>query len=226
MADVERFLMVPEQKYNNLLIQIKQLRASVNDNHSQISTPSQTDSSRVKESNNNADVEDVSEMEYPERRKNQLHADIDTYNSDTDVDETIDDANNSLPERIILTAIPRQYRSRSKRLLEIIKDHVKWDSKGQILKDDNNIIQGSHISDLLRDIQIPYKNIEIPGRAYFKGVLSKLHIPKCLVAVDCNRNKDNATAEQSKVVSLPKPKAKRKSTPESKTDIVKEWLSY
>ena len=98
-------------------------------------------------------------------------------------DEIVSTRNDALPVNRILAAIPLKFRSKTQRLLEYLGDDITWNSLGELIRDDGNVIQGSHISDLVKDLYYNFKKKDLIGKDYFSAKLEQLHVPASLKGV-------------------------------------------
>lgn len=81
---------------------------------------------------------------------------------------------------VILSAIPKNYRTRAKALLNHItadpQQRLKWNRHGELIHD-GRLIPGSHITDLLKNSQRQYKHVQPVGLEEFQDSLKELNIP-------------------------------------------------
>ena len=204
MADIERFLMIPADRYQHMLTQLNQLKKQIADQHQSPSnlhqsssdrsepdthTPMEVDHDPIPQPNDHVPQSTQSNHTFQSDQGGSQHAGLTTEdrNSHTS-DETVstdhtaseDKTTKRMAKTRILTAIPRQYRSRASRLLDLLGTKLDWDDKGQLVKHNGDVVKGSHISDLLRDTQVPYKSIVVEGRDYFHKIMDEVHVPNCL----------------------------------------------
>jgi hypothetical protein len=85
-----------------------------------------------------------------------------------------------LSEAIILSTLPKMYRSKSSALLKYLGDELKWNQTGELVINGEDI-KGTHIADLLRDIQHQFKNFHPMGRNRFWNMVQKANVPKYLI---------------------------------------------
>ena len=83
----------------------------------------------------------------------------------------------------VLAAIPKKFRSKGQRLLEYAGDNLRWNVKGEIIRDDNQVVIGSHMSDLIKDMYYSYKKKDLAGKSVFETRLKELHVPISLMGV-------------------------------------------
>ena len=89
-----------------------------------------------------------------------------------------------LDTEVILSAIPKNYRTRAKALLNHIsvdpQHRLRWNQWGELVYHDQ-VIPGSHITDLLKNSQRHYKHSQPMGLHEFHEGLKELNIPIGLV---------------------------------------------
>ena len=80
---------------------------------------------------------------------------------------------------VIIACLPKRNRSKAQQLLEYIEKHPKldWNNQGNLLVD-SNLVEYSHIVDLLHDALNPTKH-EPVGREVFYKQLE--HVPRSLI---------------------------------------------
>jgi hypothetical protein len=108
----------------------------------------------------------------------------------------LDKPSTSLKESLILSSLPKPYRSKAAALLKYVGDGVKWTNSGELVIE-GEIIRNSHITDLLRDIQHQYKNFYPKGRNRFWNFVQKSNTPKYLIG---NKHYFTEAVEQSKEI--------------------------
>ncbi len=95
-----------------------------------------------------------------------------------------DERDYGLDVDIILSAIPKNYKTRARALLNhIIADpqhRLRWNQQGELIYH-GKVIHGSHITDLLKNSQRQYRHSQPVGLDEFKNGLKELNIPVGLV---------------------------------------------
>ena len=85
--------------------------------------------------------------------------------------------------RFITMSTPRQYRSRAETLFDFVESRVRFNEKGEIMDDNGQVIENSHIDDLLqhavRDMR--RKLGEPVGWPYFLNMLRRENVPHNIV---------------------------------------------
>ena len=85
-----------------------------------------------------------------------------------------------LDVEVILSAIPKNYRNRARALLNHItadpQQRLQWNDQGELIYHDN-VIHGSHITDLVKNSQRQYKHSQPVGLTEFQDGLRQLNIP-------------------------------------------------
>lgn len=102
------------------------------------------------------------------------------------VETNIEATNQSLSEDIILLSIPKVMQNKAKALLEYLQHipSITWNEIGEVVLD-NEVISGSHISDLVKRCVFPHKSFHPIGLDSFYSVLLKSNIRKgLLVPID------------------------------------------
>lgn len=80
---------------------------------------------------------------------------------------------------------PKPYRHRAQSLLQSIEPYVKFNDRGEILDDNNQVIENSRIDDLIQHaVRDRRRNITPRAWNYFVSILKKHNIPKTIL----NRN--------------------------------------
>lgn len=91
---------------------------------------------------------------------------------------------NGLDVDIILSAIPKNFRTRAKALLNHIaadpQQRLRWNQQGELIYH-GKLIPGSHITDLLKNSQRQYRHSSPVGLKEFQDGLKELNIPIGLV---------------------------------------------
>lgn len=92
---------------------------------------------------------------------------------------------NGLDEEIILSAIPKNYKTRVQALLNHMtadpQHRLQWNKKGELIYH-GQVIPGSHITDLLKNSQRQYKHAPV-GLQEFQDGLKEINIPIGLLEV-------------------------------------------
>lgn len=87
---------------------------------------------------------------------------------------------NGLDVDIILSAIPKNFRTRARALLNHItadpEQRLRWNGQGELIYH-GKVIPGSHITDLLKNSQRQYKHSMPMGLEEFQDGLRELNIP-------------------------------------------------
>ena len=97
------------------------------------------------------------------------------------------DHSSMLSDEVIVVAMPRNYKNKAKALLEHIRagDVLKWNEKGELIdeSDEDRVISGSHITDLLKDLSLRDYSGDTPeGGEYFLKNIALQNIPLCLIS--------------------------------------------
>ena len=89
----------------------------------------------------------------------------------------------ALDTHVILSAIPKNYKRRAEALLNHItadpQHRLQWNSQGELIYH-GKTIHGSHITDLIKNSQRPYRK-QPAGEEEFQRGLQELNIPIGLV---------------------------------------------
>ena len=97
----------------------------------------------------------VQTLQYDERNApptEAKHKDLDTIGQ---VDDTGLLESDPLTLDNILLGLPARYKRKSEALLKLIHGKIFWDSKGQLLDENDTPIQHSHMTDLLGHLHLP-----------------------------------------------------------------------
>lgn len=91
---------------------------------------------------------------------------------------------NGLDVEVILSAIPKNFRTRARALMNHIvadpQQRIHWNAQGELIYH-GEVIPGSHITDLLKNSQRQYKHSMPVGQEEFQDGLKELNIPIGLV---------------------------------------------
>ena len=85
--------------------------------------------------------------------------------------------------RFITMSTPRQYRSRAETLFDFVESRVRFNEKGEIMDENGQVIQNSHIDDLLQHaVRDMRRNLGEPvGWPYFLNMLRRENVPHNIV---------------------------------------------
>jgi len=85
-----------------------------------------------------------------------------------------------LDTEVILSAIPKNYKTRAQALLNHItadpQHRLRWNQQGELIYR-GQVIPGSHITDLLKNSQRQYRHSQPVGVREFQDGLKELNIP-------------------------------------------------
>lgn len=145
-----------------------------------------------------------------------------------------------------LFGLPARYKRNVSAILNHLKDHgniLSWNHRGEIIYK-NHVIEGSNISDLLKDSQRHYKNLDPYGGKEFYRAWAELNIPEGLLGnekrqLEVRYYKNNPEAQyMSPPPGIPqreslkhfpskvrKRQVYRKVTPRVRLTRGKQWLS-
>ena len=74
---------------------------------------------------------------------------------------------------------PRPYRTRAEALFQSIQQHLNVNEKGEVIKDDNTVIESSRYEDLIQHaVRDRRRNFTPTGWSYFVNLLKKHNVPK------------------------------------------------
>lgn len=74
---------------------------------------------------------------------------------------------------------PKPYRTRAEALFQSIEPHLNVNEKGEIIKEDNNVIQSSRYEDLIQHaVRDRRRNFTPTGWTYFLELLKKHNVPR------------------------------------------------
>ena len=144
--------------------------------------------------------------------------------------EEADPPSEGIDTTLILQAIPKMYRNKAATILSHIAngDILQWNNRGEIVYKGKHV-PFSHITDLLRDTQHEYKNVDLAGMSEFYQALVELNIPEGLIGHLQRRQ----MMRKNKLLSNNHVTAKRDETSDKarpsrgssqKTDILKKWI--
>jgi len=96
---------------------------------------------------------------------------------------TTQEEESHLDTDIIMSAIPKNYRTRAQALLNHItadpQHRLRWNTRGELVYQ-GQVIPGSHITDLLKNSQRQYKHAPM-GLNEFEAGLKELNVPTGLM---------------------------------------------
>lgn len=74
---------------------------------------------------------------------------------------------------------PRPYRTRAEALFQSIQQYLNVNEKGEVIKDDNTVIESSRYEDLIQHaVRDRRRNFTPTGWSYFVNLLKKHNVPK------------------------------------------------
>lgn len=74
---------------------------------------------------------------------------------------------------------PRPYRTRAEALFQSIEPHLNVNEKGEIIKDDNTVIESSRYEDLIQHaVRDRRRSFTPTGWSYFVNLLKRYNVPK------------------------------------------------
>ena len=74
---------------------------------------------------------------------------------------------------------PRPYRTRAEALFQSIEPHLNVNEKGEVIKDDNSVIEASRFEDLIQHaVRDRRRNFKPTGWDYFVELLRKHNVPR------------------------------------------------
>lgn len=77
----------------------------------------------------------------------------------------------------ILARVSGKIRPRARLILHLVKNSLQWNDKGEIITQSGDVIHGSDISIIVRNISQPYKNRHIIGGHYVNNLMKRMNIP-------------------------------------------------
>lgn len=148
---------------------------------------------------------------------------------------SIQSNSNKLSTDSILESIPKNSQHKAKAILNHINtsSSLNWNALGEI-SIDGQIIEKSHITDLIKCSLYPYKDLNPVGYNNFRLALQKSNIPQTLIqqGKGLNFSQKTSTSNIKSPPSIPPPgiplknsKISKTSTP-SKTSKTSEWKWY
>ena len=168
MASVELFYIIAEDKFKTLQ-QCKTEKERIEND----TVENSGDSTDVHHNDSGSDPADMASRTTSD----------DMSNDDSDADE--DDSEPSQTEGPgspmqavdILKRISGRVRPRARIILHLINSSLKWNKKGEIITQSGDVIHGSDISIIVRNIALPYKNRHVIGSHYVDNVMRRMNIP-------------------------------------------------
>jgi hypothetical protein len=132
-----------------------------------------------------------------------------TYAED---DEGEPETDHGLRDEVIVGAMPKNYKNKARALLEHIRSSsdIRWNGKGELINEKGT--EGSHITDLIKDLSRPdYDGPAPEGADSFYEALARENIPSCFM---------NNVHRKKIVLRL------RKRGNECRVDRSKKWITY
>ena len=176
---VDMYYILAEDKYNHMLQKMSQqdnTPPSPNDKSSH--GPSQTHQTREDiniPSQDQKDVdghdhanEDFDELSSPERSEASTRV-----KATTDVDDTT-----PMSYDRVLQVMSQKYHDKAIQMLHLLRSHLKWTGRGEIVKKDGTTIHGSHIGLIVRNLIEPYKRRSVVGSHYVRDITHDIQLPK------------------------------------------------
>lgn len=200
MQTADKFIILPIEKYNHL-----QKRLEEKDDRKEVDQPAETPKSSDDDNAPNTDPTFVQDTQpTPGKEMN-----------------SFDDG--GLDRKTILSAIPKMYKGKATALLDHLPPSVTWNIKGELMIN-GNTLQGSHISDLLRDTQRQFRDVIPLGRDQFWEALKEANIPRCLIGNDHYFGQKTTTSHQSNVKVIKKRvKTVKRMKPKPKMKWISLW---
>ena len=121
---------------------------------------------------------------------------------------------------------PKRCRTRGVKLLQHLqKASLKWDETGTVYKSDGEIISGSDIKQIVRQLISPLPGKNPPGEKYVRDFIRKLNVPEKILYKAKSNCAKAATATSDGPVSKPifRPMSPRKS---ENSAVNKKWVSF
>ena len=130
-------------------------------------------------------------------------------------------------------ATPKPYRNRAQALLNSIDSFIRYNEKGEIYSDDNKVIPGSRVEDLINhSVRDRRRNMTPTGWTHFKKLLRDHNIPKTILNRNTLDELDEKLATSLLPVKTPSPALKVKAkqsripTPRASKTIAKDFLKH
>ena len=167
MASVELFYIISEDKFN-ILQQCKTEKESIQNDTAENSGDSA-------DAGHNDSRPSPADMASPA-----TNHDISNDGSDTD-EGGADPSQGETPgppmqTTDILKRISGRVRPQARVILHLINTVLKWNKKGEIITQSGDVIHGSDISVIVRNIAQPYKKRHIIGSHYVDNVMRRMNI--------------------------------------------------
>lgn len=133
---------------------------------------------------------------------------------------------------------PKPYRSRAESLFQSLEPHLNVNEKGEIIKDDNTVIESSRYEDLIQHaVRDRRRNFTPTGWDYFVNLLKKQNVPKASLnretldelekPMSITPKKSSPTSQKPSRIPTPKRwiKSSPKSFPQPSLSLPKEYLA-
>ena len=176
MEHVERFVVVSADKYeriNNDLQQCQSENLQLQDKKRQqeISQPSDGPTTLEEVSSNSDPVDNEDKVSPPHVHERHKHKDSQSVkDNDSESEDAMDTSE-------ILYTVPRRFKPKAIKILYMLRLIIKWNHKGEVIKEDGHVLENSKMSDIIRDLVWPFKKRRVIGRDYIAKVLSKKNFP-------------------------------------------------
>jgi len=113
----------------------------------------------------------------------------------------------------ISVSTPKPYRSRAQALLETVSSFIRFNERGEIYDEDNNIIENTRLEDLIQHaVRDRRRNISPAGWNYFLNLLRKHNTPKSILNRDTLDEMTRTPSLSKEIQETPKKSEKRKRT--------------
>lgn len=97
---------------------------------------------------------------------------------------------------------PKPYRSRAEALFQTIEPHLNVNEKGEIIKDDNAVIESSRYEDLIQHaVRDRRRNFTPIGWDYFVELLRKHNVPKSSLNLETLKELSNPFTTRKKLIA-------------------------
>ena len=177
MANVELFYIINEDKYK--LLQKCKNDKELADNHKHADSGISNDNNHGNSEVHPPHMDPASPLH--DKSDNEASDDMHDKSRDSDADDNEAEAEETFAPPMSTHDILKKFngglRPQARILLHLLKGNLKWNEKGEVITLAGEVIQGSNMHTILRNLLQPYKKRHVVGSHYVDNLLNRMDIP-------------------------------------------------